>query len=100
MGIDGKHGMGFYSSHESYLPWPLPPQFLIAIVQPGFDHPLTKATVFDEFFLRRLQLLNQQIIGRVYQTSCNIGDHIRRSSFDKLPIEFNSLRRPATKTSV
>jgi hypothetical protein len=81
MGIEGKHGM-----LASFLPWPLSLGLLIAIVQPGFGHPLAQAALFDEFFLQRLQLLIQQIIGLVNQTDCNIGDHIRRASFDKLPI--------------
>ena len=61
-------------------------RLLIAMIQPGFRHPLTQAAVFDEFFLQRLQLLVQQIIGLVNQTDSNIGDHIRRSSLDELPV--------------
>ena len=34
-------------------------RLLIAIVQPGFGHPLAQAALFDEFFLQRLQLLTQ-----------------------------------------
>ena len=45
-----------------------------------------QAALFDEFFLQRLQLLIQQIIGLVNQTDCNVGDHIRRASFNELPV--------------
>lgn len=35
---------------------------LVAVVQAGFGHAFSKASLFDEFFLQRLQLLIQQII--------------------------------------
>jgi len=73
---------------EIIMPTRLLFRALVAVVQAGFGHAFSKASLFYEFVLQRLQLLIQQIIRLMNQADRDVGNHLRRTSFHKLTIEF------------
>jgi hypothetical protein len=77
---------------EIIMPTRLLFRALVAVVQAGFGHAFSKASLFDEFFLQRLQLLIQQIIRLMNQADRDVDNHLRRTSFHELTIQFKRLR--------
>ena len=67
---------------------------LVAIVQSGFGHSFAQSALFDELFLQCFQLLIQQVIGLMNQANRDVRNHLCRTGFDELSIQFKCLRCP------